>query len=272
MGSVKLIIHTHGDTSKMHWSPNPIICVTIGALLLSSASAAFLDNLVVANINDLYTSYLLSYTENDFKSLNFSSSILGGKAVLGNALVVAGAVALLSLLPEEAFCFIKGNYAPKGYPKSYGKPYDRYRAHWKNKQQRQYEEPAFDYYAYDEPAILKKTGLEAKRPKRDSAEEDTARTEYEDYQTNQEFLPAEHRQLDFAEEKQGSPIMTALSEMIFGNPLRRMTNSWRNVYQHYEDFWRFRLSNPGANYRHHLQRVAHQNRQRNFQAQSQDHL
>ena len=73
-----------------HWSPNPIICVTIGALLLSSASAAFLDNLVVANINDLYTSYLLSYTENDFKSLNFSSSILGGKAIVGNALIVAG--------------------------------------------------------------------------------------------------------------------------------------------------------------------------------------
>jgi len=245
------------------------VSLIIGSLLLSSASAAFLDNLVVANINDLYTSYLLSYTENDFKSLNFSSSILGGKAILGNAIMVAGAVALLSLLPEDAFCFFKGNCPPKGYGhgKSSERFYDRYRAHWKNKQQRrEYEEPAFDYYAYDEPAILKKTGLEAKREKRDSVE-DTV--EYGDYQTNQEYLPAEHRQLDAVEERQSNnPIMAALSELIFGNPLRRMTNTWSNVYQHYEDFWKFRLANPGANYRHHLKRIDHQNRQRNFEAQS----
>ena len=70
----------------------------IGALLLSSASAAFLDNLVVANINDLYTSYLLAYTENDFKALNFSSSVLGGKAIVGNALVVAGGKTLSTFM------------------------------------------------------------------------------------------------------------------------------------------------------------------------------
>ena len=43
--------------------------------------------------------------------------------------------------------------------------------------------------------------------------------------------------------------MAALSELIFGNPLRRMTKTWSDVYQHYEDFWRFRMNNPGANYR-----------------------
>jgi len=266
MGSVKLIIHTHGDTSKMHWSPNPIICVTIGALLLSSASAAFLDNLVVANINDLYTSYLLSYTENDFKSLNFSSSILGGKAIVGNALIVAGgyvlAVALLQLLPETAFCFIKGTCPPK-----YGKPavrfYDNYRAHWKNQRQQQRREyDDIDYYAYDEPAIVKKKGLEAKRQKRES--EDVEYVEYNDH----DYLPAEHRQSsqsNLAQNRQSSnPIMAALSEIVFGNPLRRMTKTWSDVYQHYEDFWKFRLANPGANYRHHLKRIGHQKRLRNF--------
>merc|ERR1712172_80766 len=265
MGSVKLIIHTHGDTSKMHWSPNPIICVTIGALLLSSASAAFLDNLVVANINDLYTSYLLSYTENDFKSLNFSSSILGGKAIVGNALIVAGAVALLQLLPETAFCFIKGTCPPK-----YGKPavrfYDNYRAHWKNQRQQQRREyDDIDYYAYDEPAIVKKKGLEAKRQKRES--EDVEYVEYNDH----DYLPAEHRtsQSNLAQNRQSSnPIMAALSEIVFGNPLRRMTKTWSDVYQHYEDFWKFRLANPGANYRHHLKRIGHQKRLRNLNAQS----
>merc|ERR1712008_152168 len=260
MGSVKLIIHTRGDTSKMHWSPNPIICVTIGALLLSSASAAFLDNLFVANINDLYTSYLLSYTENDFKSLNFSSSILGGKAIVFNTLIVAGAVGLLQLLPETAFCFIKGTCPPK-----YGKPavrfYDNYRAHWKNQRQQQRREyDDIDYYAYDEPAIVKKKGLEAKRQKREP--EDVEYVEYAD----QDYLPAEHRQsANLAQNRQSSnPIMAALSEMVFGNPLRRMTKTWNNVYQHYEDFWKFRLANPGANYRHHLKRIDHQKRLRNY--------
>merc|ERR1739844_458322 len=101
MGKAKKKKKPSKATRKMHWSPNPIICVTIGALLLSSASAAFLDNLVVANINDLYTSYLLSYTENDFKSLNFSSSILGGKAIVGNALIVAGGKTICINLQNE---------------------------------------------------------------------------------------------------------------------------------------------------------------------------
>ena len=62
--------------------------------------------------------------------------------------------------------------------------------------------------------------------------------------------------------------MAALSEIVFGNPLRRMTKTWSDVYQHYEDFWKFRLANPGANYRHHLKRIGHQKRLRNLNAQS----
>jgi hypothetical protein len=47
-----------------------------------------------------------------------------------------------------------------------------------------------------------------------------------------------------------------------------MTKTWSDVYQHYEDFWKFRLANPGANYRHHLKRIGHQKRLRNLNAQS----
>ena len=67
----------------------------IGVLLISSTSAAFLDNLNVANLNNLYNSYLLTYTENDFKSLNFSSSVLGKKAIIGNALVIGAGKKLI---------------------------------------------------------------------------------------------------------------------------------------------------------------------------------
>ena len=58
------------------------------AIIYIAPSHALLDNLVVSNLNDLYTSYVLTYSENDFKSVNFSSSILGGKALIGNALFV----------------------------------------------------------------------------------------------------------------------------------------------------------------------------------------
>ena len=74
-----------------------------------------------------------------------------------------------------------------------GKPavrfYDNYRAHWKNQRQQQRREyDDIDYYAYDEPTIVKKKGLEAKRQKRES--EDVEYVEYNDH----DYLPAEHRQ------------------------------------------------------------------------------
>ena len=52
---------------------------------------------------------------------------------------------------------------------------------------------------------------------------------------------------------------------FFKNPYFK---TWSDVYQHYEDFWKFRLANPGANYRHHLKRIGHQKRLRNLNAQS----
>ena len=68
--------------------------LVFGALIISSCaslSTAFLDNLVVSDtLSSLYSSYLLTYSDQDFKSLNYSSTSLGGKAILGNALFVAG--------------------------------------------------------------------------------------------------------------------------------------------------------------------------------------
>ena len=65
---------------------------------------------------------------------------------------------------------------------------------------REYED--LDYYAYDEPAIVKRKGLEAKRSKRDSED---AEYSYED----QEYLPAEHRELSHtqAQNRQSSNPM-----------------------------------------------------------------
>ena len=62
----------------------------VGLIVLTSEATSFvLDNLVVTNtLSSFLTSYALTYSENDFKSLNFSSSNLGFKAILGNALFI----------------------------------------------------------------------------------------------------------------------------------------------------------------------------------------
>ena len=46
--------------------------------------------------------------------------------------------------------------------------------------------------------------------------------------------------------------------------MRRVANSWKGVYQHYADYWRFQLQNPGENYRHYL-RFRHRQQARNNQ-------
>lgn len=107
-------------------------------------------------------------------------------------------LAVLSLLPETSFCFFRGNCRQKV---GRGRFYDSYKQHWRNQQQQQQQggeqhrrrpnDYYYDYYGYDEPEFLKKTGLEnAKltRPKRDTAA-------YEDYDFEQDVstFPAEHR-------------------------------------------------------------------------------
>lgn len=47
-----------------------------------------------------------------------------------------------------------------------------------------------------------------------------------------------------------------------------MADSWQHVYDHYEDFWRFRLNRPGENYRHYLARKRRLQRQQQHHAQS----
>lgn len=60
--------------------------------------------------------------------------------------------------------------------------------------------------------------------------------------------------------------------MIFGNPLERMAQSWSDVYQHYHDYWKFRLINgPDVNYRHYRaakQRKLRHKRKNHHYAQS----
>lgn len=51
--------------------------------------------------------------------------------------------------------------------------------------------------------------------------------------------------------------------------MRRVADSWNSVYQHYADYWRFQLRNPGENYRHYLRfRRRQQARQNGHHAQA----
>ena len=72
----------------------------VGLIVLTSEATSFvLDNLVVTNtLSSFLTSYALTYSENDFKSLNFSSSNLGFKAILGNAVFILAGKTYFRLL------------------------------------------------------------------------------------------------------------------------------------------------------------------------------
>jgi len=233
----------------------------VGLIVLTSEATSFvLDNLVVTNtLSSFLTSYALTYSENDFKSLNFSSSNLGFKAILGNAVFILAAAGVLSLLPESAFCFIRGTckdrYGSYSYPGTIRQNYANYVRNGAN----QRIDENYDYdYSYDEDEFIEKMGLKsAKKSKRE------AESDYVD----SSFLPAEHRQLGpEPRQRRRSPVIAALSELFFGNPIKRVSQSWRQVYQHYEDYWRFQLRNPGENYRHYLRFRRRQQAQNQAQA------
>ena len=59
--------------------------------------------------------------------------------------------------------------------------------------------------------------------------------------------------------------MQAMVELFFGNPVRRVAQGWNQVYQHYEDYWRFRLNNPGQSYRRYLRTQKRRRRPQNYQ-------
>ena len=111
------------------------------------------------------------------------------------------AAGVLSLLPESAFCSLrgtcKGGYGDRwgwgngahGPPPNYGQHQSNYAAYvnkWKNQRIDDYE------YYYDED-IENMDGTVAKKSKREAESESDV--ENSDYYNDASFLPAEHRQL-----------------------------------------------------------------------------
>lgn len=64
-----------------------ILCLV--SVYAHQSSAIGLDNLVVSNVNNGYNSYMLTYTDKDFKSVNISETEFGKKAFIGNVIAVA---------------------------------------------------------------------------------------------------------------------------------------------------------------------------------------
>ena len=98
------------------------------------------------------------------------------------------AAGVLSLLPESAFCFIRGTckdrYGSYSYPYTLRQNYANYVRNGPNHRIDEYD----DYYYDDE--FIEKMGLKmAKKSKRE------AEAEISDYEVDASYLPAEHRQL-----------------------------------------------------------------------------
>ena len=98
------------------------------------------------------------------------------------------AAGVLSLLPESAFCFIRGTckdrYGSYSYPGTIRQNYANYVRNGANQRIDEYDQ---DYMYYDDDEFIEKMGMKsAKKSKREA--------ESPDY-VDSSFLPAEHRAL-----------------------------------------------------------------------------
>ena len=114
------------------------------------------------------------------------------------------AVAILSLLPESAFCFLRGNCRNRlsGYGE-YSRFYNSYRQGWRQHRRNQ---DGDDYYYDPEeyPEVVNRRGDMARRSKREAEAEAEAEADYY-YEEDASVLPAEHRQVDATERQQHKP-------------------------------------------------------------------
>lgn len=253
--------------------------VLLGLCLLvniSESAPKNFDNLLVTNaLTSAYSSYVYAFNPNDWKSVTFNTTDFAAKAFFGNFLMIASALAVFSLLPENAFCGIRGTCrGNQGYAEH---AYNRYQNRWRNKYRyRQRVDDDYEEVEYIDrigmpPNVKEQKSKKYQRSKRDVHYSDYDYNDFDsDYvEKDLSTLPAEHRLLP--NERQSSrrnPIMEAMVELFFGNPVRRVAQGWGQVYQHYEDYWRFRLRNPGESYRRHLQRKRRKHPNRHHYAQS----
>lgn len=210
--------------------------------------------LITANLNNFYTSHVLNYSPGDFKAITFNGTAFEKAVILGNAVFVIGGIYMLSLLPETAFCQLKGTCRGGGYGYGYGQYANYYRR----------QEPFYneienpEYFDYSESKRKARVHRRRHRPRRVFRRDvDEPLNDL----TPLEALPAEHRQV-----QERPSFMRSVSQFIFGDPIRRISNGWSNLYQHYEDYWRFRLANGSkANFGKYKAQLRHRQRHRNQQ-------
>jgi len=215
----------------------------------------------------LGNSYVYTFSKSDFKSVAFNTTDFAVKSFLGNLFIIASGLAVLSLLPENAFCSLRGNC--RGGQSNYFKAYNNYQSNLRNKYVRSHHHAQYrtdediDEVEYIDrrmglPNVPNQQKARKRMPKRLRRPMRRSKRDSQDYETtfsSDEFydkedlstLPAEHRQSSGR-----NPVMNSLVELFFGNPIKRVANGWYDVYQHYEDYWRFRLRNPGQSYRRYL--------------------
>jgi len=222
-------------------------------------------------LSPFYPSAALTFDKSNFW-IRYNDTSFGKAATLANLFLVGSALAIFSLLPENAFCSLKGTcYGGKPhYQQRYENYVDKYstNAHLAAQYRTDDDE---DYLNYPVEYIdrmglankkrkhrpAKRTHYRRRHQKREaeaSAEADAQ--EFGDYEYNDHDLstiPAEHRSSP-VERAGRNPIMQSLVELFFGSPIRRVATGWYDVYQHYEDYWRFRLKNPGQSYRKYRRR------------------
>merc|ERR1711894_544774 len=77
-------------------------------LFINSTSAKYIENFVTStDLNPFYPSAALTFDKSNFW-IRYNDTSFGKTATLANLFIVGSALAIFSLLPENAFCSLKG--------------------------------------------------------------------------------------------------------------------------------------------------------------------
>jgi len=230
-------------------------------------------------LNPFYPSAALTFDKSNFW-IRYNDTSFGKTATLANLFIVGSALAIFSLLPENAFCSLKGTcYGGKPH---FQQRYENYVDKYSTNLAAQYRTDEDEDYLNYPVEYIDRMGLANKRKRRPhshsgpaqrthhrrrhqkreakpEAEAESEAQEFADYigeynDHDLSTIPAEHRSTPALERVGRNPIMQSLVELFFGSPIRRVATGWYDVYQHYEDYWRFRLKNPGQSYRKFIRR------------------
>merc|ERR1712141_536259 len=148
-------------------SKKALVLFGIGLFIISPTSAKYIENfLTSSDLNPFYPSAALTFDKSQFW-IRYNDTSFGKTATLANLFLVGSALAIFSLLPENAFCSLKGTcYGGKPhFQQRYENYVDKYATNAHLAAQYRTDEDDSDYLNYP-VEYIDRMGLANKRKRR----------------------------------------------------------------------------------------------------------